>query len=322
MKKAHFLVILAFALAAPLVAHADSSMLRIICEGEDVGAEVSINGKFKGECPLDIQVQEGTLKLKAQKAVDGLHNPRLFEQVIRIGDGVIKKIEVHLGEAELNAKGRELEEKKRAEAERIQAEAKRLQEEAIRQFNNLFASVMVAVPAMNIEIGRYEVTQAQWQAVMGNNPSHFKGDNLPVESVSWFDVKEFISKLNQKTGKQYRLLTTSEWEFACFAGNRNAGAYCGSYSPYDVGWFVGNSNNQTHPVGQKAPNAYGLYDMIGNVWEWVEDSPPDASQKRRLRGSSYYDPQDPIAGWGGGGYSNNATDRNWNVGFRLAGALQ
>ncbi len=150
-------------------------------------------------------------------------------------------------------------------------------------------------------IGKYEVTQAQWEAVMGSNPSEFKGDNLPVERVSWEDIQKFIAKLNQKTGKTYRLPTEAEWEYAARGGNKSQGyKYAGSNEIGEVAWYNVNSGDATHPVGQKQPNELGLYDMTGNVWEWCQDwygayssgsrtnpTGPASGSSRVLRGGSW-----------------------------------
>jgi formylglycine-generating enzyme required for sulfatase activity len=117
-------------------------------------------------------------------------------------------------------------------------------------------------------LGKYEVTQAQWKSVMGNNPSNFKGDNMPVEQVSWNAANEFIGKLNQlQNNYVYRLPSEAEWEYACRAGTTDD--YYGRLD--DIGWHYKNSENKPHPVGTKLPNSFGLYDMSGNVFEWVED---------------------------------------------------
>jgi formylglycine-generating enzyme required for sulfatase activity len=130
---------------------------------------------------------------------------------------------------------------------------------------------------------KYEVTQAQWQAVMGNNPSHFRGDNLPVEEVSWNDAQEFVQKLNaQNDGFTYRLPSEAEWEYACRAGTTTEFAFGSSLSseqanfPGDRPYFRGGApkgvyRHKTTPVGNFQPNAFGLYDMHGNVWEWCQD---------------------------------------------------
>lgn len=122
-------------------------------------------------------------------------------------------------------------------------------------------------------ICRFEVTQREWQAVMRYNPSHFKGsDDLPVEYVSWEECQIFISKLSRMTGKNYRLPTEAEWEFAARGGNKSHGyEYSGSDGIASVAWYSDNSSNETQPVGTKNPNELGLYDMSGNVREWCQD---------------------------------------------------
>ena len=153
-------------------------------------------------------------------------------------------------------------------------------------------------------IGKYEVTQKQWKEIMGSNPSSFKDcDNCPVESVSWNDVQNFLKKLNEKTGGNYRLPTEAEWEYAARGGNKTNGyKYSGSNSVDDVAWYTSNSGSKTHTVGTKQANELGIYDMSGNVWEWCgdwydkdyyknspENNPKGASSglNRVLRGGSW-----------------------------------
>ncbi len=122
------------------------------------------------------------------------------------------------------------------------------------------------------KIGKYEVTQALWETVMGNNPSIFKGENLPVENVSWHDVQQFIKKLNKLTGKHYRLPTEAEWEFAARGGNKSGNyLYIGSDEIDKTAWHFNNSDKCSHPVGSLGSNELGIFDMAGNVCEWTED---------------------------------------------------
>ena len=153
-------------------------------------------------------------------------------------------------------------------------------------------------------IAETQVTQELWQTVMGSNPSDFTGNlQRPVERVSWHDCQDFIKKLNQLTGKTFRLPTEAEWEYAARGGNKSRGyQYAGSNSLYDVGWYDCNSGGTTHPVKQKQANELGLYDMSGNVWEWCQDwfgdyssspqtnpSGPSDGDSRVLRGGSWID---------------------------------
>ena len=198
----------------------------------------------------------------------------------------------------------------------VSAELKALKQKEA-QFH---AQEMISIPGKNYEMGKYEVTQGEWEAVMEDNPSKFKGANLPVERVSWNDVQNYLKRLNQKTGKNYRLPTEAEWEYACYGGSQSSNSlYCGGNDLDAVAWHNGNSGGKTHPVGQKQANGYVLYDMSGNVWEWMEDCWEGNCAKHALRGASWsYFPQGMRASFRDGDSSANQYS---NGGFRLARTL-
>ncbi|MCI5126614.1 MAG: formylglycine-generating enzyme family protein [Candidatus Electrothrix sp. AR5] len=184
-------------------------------------------------------------------------------------------------------------------------------------------------------IGKFPVTQEQWQAVMGENPSHFQGERRPVEEVSWHDTQEFLEKLNHVTGKKFRLPTEAEWEFAARGGIYSQGyKYAGSDRLKQVGWYDKNSDDQTHEVGQLLANELGLHDMSGNVWEWCRDwfdgnyyaechkkgvvknpQGPDKGTDRVLRGGGWFNP--PVRCRSVRRYHNDPGNRYRAVGLRL-----
>lgn len=193
-------------------------------------------------------------------------------------------------------------------------------------------------PVHPVSIARFamaktEVTQRQWRLVMGTNPSYFKncGDDCPVENVSWDDAKAYARRLSELTGQDYRLPSEAQWEYACRAGGKHT--YCGGADLGQVAWYDGNAQGSTKPVGRKQANAFGLFDMSGNVWEWVEDCYRDSYQgalsdgrarggsceKRVLRGGSWF--SGPRVARSANRLRSAPADRDDIVGFRLARML-
>ena len=203
-----------------------------------------------------------------------------------------------------------------------------------------FAPEMIAIPGGDYEIGKFHVTRSQfaefvnetgydagnkcwtieggkWKERSGRdwrNPGFTQDDNHPVVCVNWNDAQAYISWLSKKTGKQYRLPEEAEWEYACHGGNQTD--YCGGNDINAVAWYNENSGNQTHPAGQKLANGYGLYDMSGNAFEWMEDCLEGDCNKHARRGGSWLNSQQSMRavnfGW------NDTARRFYYLGFRLA----
>jgi formylglycine-generating enzyme required for sulfatase activity len=187
------------------------------------------------------------------------------------------------------------------------------------------------VTVSSFRIGKYEVTQAQWEAVMGSNPSRFKKvGSYPVEQVSYSDIQQYLEKLNALTGKQYRLPTEAEWEYAARGGSKSKGyLYSGGNTLSDVAWYLDNSGDSTHAVGTKSPNELGIYDMTGNVWEWCNDwyssysdgavtnpTGPTNGFNRVIRGASWYDTAATCCA--SDRYDSSTGSRSSHLGFRVA----
>lgn len=282
------------------------------------GAEVTINQKVEGVTPLVIWLKYGTYVVK-------------FE---REGMAVVETINVsHTGKKDFSV---ELKDSR----DPFDGQMVFVKGGSFRMGDTYGDGLQLEKPAHPVTvsdfyIGKYEVTQAQWKFIMDNNPSHFAGcDNCPVERVSWEDVQEFIKRLNELTGKNYRLPTEAEWEYAAKGGDQSRGyRYAGRNNINFVSWYSGNSGNKTNPVGQKEPNELGLYDMSGNVWEWVNDwfsnytdmpqtnpKGPEKGDFKVVRGGSWF-------GYIGGSRpssrgNDDITNRRSYIGFRLAKSVE
>ena len=268
-------------------------------------ADITVDGKGVGRTPLQLDnllVGEHTIKISKQGYKD-------FAQKITISDGKTEKISATLTKVE-------------APVATQPTTAATAAKTTTKDFGNIemifveggtFSMGSRASDAYGVEtpahdvtlssfyIGKYEVTQGQWRAVMGSNPKKYTGDNMPVKQVSWDDAQAFIKKLNALTGKNYRLPTEAEWEYAGCGGNKSKGyRYSGSNVLKDVAWYGANTT-AIQNVGKKRPNELGIYDMSGNVWEWCQDwfsqysssaqtnpKGPSTGKVRVLRGGSYH----------------------------------
>ena len=290
---------------------------------------------------------------EADARLDALENQELRKKQEQVEAEKVRKAQIAQQEAEKKERERqekarlaelEIERKKQAEAaekeRQKQALLARIEPEMLFVKGGTFKmgsnddGPIHSVTLSDFSIGKYPITQKQWQEIMGNNPSDFKGETLPVENVSWDDCQEFIKKLNEKTGKKYRLPTEAEWEFAARGGNQSKGfEYSGSNNIDEVAWYYNNSDNKTHPIGTKKANELGIHDMSGNVWEWcndwydsyrnaIENNPKgaDTGSHRVSRGGS----------WFNGAELCRVTCRNYdsptirdsNMGFRLVSSFQ
>jgi formylglycine-generating enzyme required for sulfatase activity len=330
-------ILLIIGLTASLNAFAGDSLLRVACDEESAGAEVSINGKFKGECPIDLSLPEGTHQINVIKRVDD-EKYRTFNQTLRLGDGVVKRIDVSLGGDQLTPLGREREKERQAQLQR-QAEEVRIEQErreaarlnqererarkaeedrqmAIAEQRRKMQTPgytfkdcdicpeMIVVPSGDYDMGsnendnekpvhrvnvrgfaiaKTEISFNQFSKLYGNygfcqnlySPSVKDNcSNLDRPAFTNFNMAQFIAKkLTQITGKNYRLPSESEWEYACRAGSNSK--YCGSENYKEVAVCVksmfsfGNTGHLS--VATKKPNAWGIYDMSGNAGEWTAD---------------------------------------------------
>ena len=285
------------------------------CSGEDgmlkissdpVDAEIYIDGDRKGNTPSEkgqtfaIKISAGEHKVEIIKPIE---NPDKYDQYY--GEKRVVVAEKSLQTVSLSLKKRQSEayKVKWDEHLRLKAEAAaKATEAAIQSIESNMVTISAGrfqmgskheppIHTVNIgsfKIGKYEITQEQWSAVMGGYQAAFIGVHNPIDSVSWLDVQKFIRVLNSKTGKKYRLPTEAEWEYAARAGSSSKWSWGNSKNLVSsYAWYRDNSIGKTHPVGQKKPNAFGLYDMHGNVSEWVQDGRHDSYQGAPNNGTAW-----------------------------------
>lgn len=333
----------------------------IVCQGEAADAEVFLGGKFKGTCPIEIWAPRERIPLLVRKVIDA-KNERVFEMELYKEETSINSIEVLLSEPRKISKER---------LSLPQHSSLEHTELPIDVLHTIFRDCsdcpeMVVIPHGSYEMGsnlgpaderpvhhvninqdfamgRTEVTQAQWKALMGNNPSLFVscGPDCPVEQVSWDNIHEYIRKLNTKTGKQYRLPSEAEWEYTARAGttsdypwgdqashefaNYGKDECCGGLKKGRDQWLY------SAPVGSFPPNSFGLYDMMGNVWEETEDNYHENFNDAPTDGSVWQGGDDESHVLRGGSWSYHSGDgllterqayEHYNntctIGFRLA----
>ena len=284
-------------------AKADDAAEKAAAEKAKLEAEKAAAEKAKAEAE----------KIKAEAEKAALDKLKAETEKAKAELAAAEKMKAELEKAKAEA------EKAKAAAEKAQAEASATAEAGTSKKKDPFFADMVKVEGTftDFYISKYQVTQAQWFAVMGNNPSKFQNNNNPVEQVSWEDCQLFLKKLNELTGKKYRLPTSGEWQFAASGGQKSKNfKYAGSNDIFEVAWYLGNQSGTSHPLGKKKPNELGLYDMSGNVYEWCEDWSNEKKVFRVYRGGGY----DSEASYCVVSYRNAYTPgfRSEGIGFRLA----
>ena len=271
----------------PLILEAGQGQMMIVTEPYQANAVVYIDGKAQGTAPVQIEAMIGPHEIYAQAG-----KQKTAVKILTLNGGESEKV--------ILAFYREPPLLKKLGIDMVDIPAGSFNMGSNEGEGN--EKPVHKVKLSGFQLSKHEITQGQWQAVMGNNPSQFKncGTTCPVEKVSWDDIQIFLKKLKQQTGERYRLPTEAEWEYACRSGGKNQ-TYCGGNDVARLAWYGKNSYSKTHPVGQKQANGLGLYDMSGNVWEWVQDwkgayssgqvtapTGPSSGSYRVYRGGSWY----------------------------------